>query len=111
MDGAVTLALFRVTQEALHNIAKHSQAKTVHVSLTADGAYVVLIIRDDGIGFRTDLSNDQPGLGLISMRERVHLIGGDFAISSSPGAGTAINAKVPLPATITRAVEPSNGHV
>ena len=111
LDGAVTLALFRVTQEALHNIAKHSQAKTVHVSLTADGAYVVLIIRDDGIGFRTDLSNDQPGLGLISMRERVHLIGGDFAISSSPGAGTAINAKVPLPATITRAVEPSNGHV
>ena len=111
MDGAVTLALFRVTQEALHNIAKHSQAKTVHVSLTADGAYVVLIIRDDGIGFRTDLSNDQPGLGLISMRERVHLIGGDFAISSSPGAGTAISAKVPLPATITRAVEPSNGHV
>ena len=111
LDGTVALALFRVTQEALHNIAKHSQAKTVHVSLTTDGAYLVLIIRDDGIGFRTDHSNDQPGLGLISMRERVHLIGGDFAISSSPGAGTAINAKVPLPATITRAVEPSNGHM
>jgi len=111
LDGTLALAFFRVTQEALHNIAKHSQAKTVHVSLIADGAYLVLAIRDDGIGFRTELNGDQPGLGLVSMRERIHLIGGDFAISSSPGAGTAINAKVPLPATITRAVEPSNGHV
>jgi PAS domain S-box-containing protein len=104
LDGALALAFFRVTQEALHNITKHSQATTVHVSLTGDGAYLVLVVRDDGIGFRTDLSNDQPGLGLVSMRERIHLLGGDFAIRSSPGAGTAINAKAPLPATISRAV-------
>jgi len=101
LDGALALAFFRVTQEALHNIAKHSQAKTVYVSLTADGAYLVLVIRDDGVGFRADLNGDQPGLGLVSMRERIYLIGGDFSISSSPGTGTTISAKVPLPTTVS----------
>jgi PAS domain S-box-containing protein len=111
LDSALALSFFRVTQEALHNITKHSQAKTVHVSLTADSAYLVLAIRDDGIGFNTDHSGDHPGLGLVSMRERINLIGGHFAVSSSPGAGTAINAKVLLPATISRVAEPSNGYM
>jgi PAS domain S-box-containing protein len=111
LDSALALAFFRVTQEALHNIAKHSHAKTVHMSLVADGAYLAFSIRDNGIGFSTDRSGDQPGLGLVSMRERIHLIGGDFVLSSSPGGGTAINAKVPLPITLSRVAEGGNGHM
>ena len=97
LDGASSLALFRVTQEALHNVAKHSQAGAVNVSLTTDrGSSVVLLIQDDGIGFSLD-NGDRPGLGLISMRERVHLVGGDFAVNSSPGGGTTLRARIPLP--------------
>jgi PAS domain S-box-containing protein len=99
LDSATALAFFRVTQEALHNIARHSHAKTASVNLKVENSYLMLAIRDDGVGFNADKNGDQPGLGLVSMRERIHLLGGDFAINSSTGAGTAIVAKVPLPTT------------
>jgi signal transduction histidine kinase len=86
-----------VVQEALHNIAKHSRASSVIVHLTGDGQQLALSITDNGIGFEVGRIRTARGLGLISMRERIHLVGGQFDISSKPGAGTKIQARVPLP--------------
>jgi len=96
LDNNVALTFFRVIQEALHNIAKHSHAKTVQVVLTGSADELTLIVRDDGIGFEARNERSTAGLGLISMRERMHLIGGDFEITSRPNAGTEITAAAPL---------------
>lgn len=111
LDEALALGFFRVTQEALHNIIKHSHAKTVQVNLTSDDTRLVLEILDDGVGFNADHGRDQPGLGLVSMRERIYLLGGDFAVISSPGAGTAIHAKAPLRASGNELTQESNSHI
>jgi PAS domain S-box-containing protein len=96
LDGACALALFRLTQEAFHNIAKHSLAHSANVSLSIDGReHLVLSIQDDGVGFSVSGPSGH-GLGLISMRERIHLVGGDFLVRSSPGNGSFIKASVPL---------------
>ena len=87
--------LYRVTQEALHNILKHAQARQVSVSLGIAGGRARLRIKDDGVGFATD--KDYPGhLGLRSMRERVAQLGGRLEISSSPGKGTDVRAELPV---------------
>jgi PAS domain S-box-containing protein len=97
LDNDIALSLLRVVQEALHNIAKHSRASSVTVHLTGDGQQLALSITDNGIGFEVGRIRTARGLGLISMRERIHLVGGQFDISSKPGAGTKIQARVPLP--------------
>ena len=96
LNNDVALTFLRIVQESLHNIAKHSGAQEVHVELTA-AEDLDLIVRDNGKGFDLQESKAAPGLGLVSMRERVHLIGGEFSIESTPGAGTRIRAIVPLP--------------
>ncbi len=86
--------LYRVAQEALHNVVKHANASNVQVSLSQQGENVVLEICDDGAGF--ELQAHFPGhLGLQSMRERVEGVGGCFHIESSQGRGTTIRAIVP----------------
>jgi PAS domain S-box-containing protein len=92
----VALCLFRVIQEALHNIAKHSHAKKVDVEVIGTRNKIHLKISDDGVGFAPNAQNTRSGLGLISMRERLHLIGGRFVIVSKPGCGMQIEATVPL---------------
>lgn len=99
LDNDIALSLLRVVQEALHNIAKHSRAASVAVHLSGDARELSLSISDDGIGFEVGRIGSARGLGLVSMRERIHLVGGAFEISSKPGAGTSIQARVPLPAT------------
>ena len=91
----LSLCLYRVVQEALHNVAKHSQAKEVVVELVRDGNAIVLRVEDNGHGFTMD-DNFRTGLGLLSMRERVHSLGGKFVIRSRVGGGTRINARVPV---------------
>jgi PAS domain S-box-containing protein len=104
LSADVSLCLFRVMQEALHNVAKHSQATKIDVDLQGTPTSLRLSISDDGVGFTPNAANARPGLGLTSMRERLHLIGGKFAIISKPGSGTRIEATVPMtktePATI-----------
>jgi PAS domain S-box-containing protein len=97
LDAEVSLCLFRVTQEGLHNIAKHSLAGTVNVKLHGTSHSLYLSISDDGVGFAQNNSRAKSGLGLTSMRERLHLLGGKFMITSKPGAGTRIGATVPIP--------------
>ena len=86
-------ALFRVAQEALHNVVKHAQAERVTVKLCQEDAQVYLTIQDDGVGFETE--SLFPGhLGLKGMRERIAALGGELAITSGPG-GTTVAATVP----------------
>jgi PAS domain S-box-containing protein len=96
LDGIMALSFLRVVQEALHNVAKHSRAKNITVRLNGSGGELRLDIRDDGVGFDLEAARLAAGLGLISMRERIHLIGGEFDIVSSPGSGTRITARAPI---------------
>lgn len=96
LDGIMALAFLRVVQEALHNAAKHSRAKKIVVRLNGSGQQLRVDIHDDGVGFDMETARLAPGLGLISMRERIHLIGGKFDIISSPGNGTRITARAPI---------------
>jgi len=92
LQPSISLCLYRVVQEALHNVMKHSQARNVDIKLWADDKRVLLQITDDGVGF--DLSRARDGLGLHSMRERVRSLGGTIEIASSPKAGTRIEVEV-----------------
>jgi PAS domain S-box-containing protein len=91
-----TLCLFRILQESLWNIAKHSCAEHVDVALECRDSGLLLRIRDDGIGFDTTESQGQRGLGLASMRERTRLVSGTLSIQSQPGSGTTVEAEIPL---------------
>jgi len=97
LDNQVALGFLRIVQEALHNIAKHSHAKDVQVKVTGATEELCLFVRDNGVGFDLRETRAAAGLGLISMRERMHLLGGEFAIESTPGVGTTIRARVPIP--------------
>jgi PAS domain S-box-containing protein len=90
------LALFRVTQEALNNVVRHSRASSVRIVLSYTANEARLLIRDDGCGF--DPSGKTGGIGLVGMRERMRAVLGDFQIISAPGAGTEIHATVAIPA-------------
>ncbi|HEX8814507.1 MAG TPA: PAS domain S-box protein [Terriglobales bacterium] len=92
----VSLCLFRVAQEALHNATKYSGTRELAVNLRATGNYVLLAISDTGVGFDLDDPENKNGLGLVSMRERVHLIGGHFHIESALGKGTQVKVSVPV---------------
>jgi PAS domain S-box-containing protein len=96
LDSIMALSFLRVVQEALHNIAKHSRAKNISVRLNSSDRQLRLEIRDDGVGFDVEAARLAAGLGLISMRERIHLIGGQFELLSSPGTGTRITARAPI---------------
>jgi signal transduction histidine kinase len=94
--------LFRIAQEALHNVSKHAAAKSVEVTVTSGSHGTLLRVRDDGTGFEgvpSDAKTGRPrrGLGLRSMRERAESLGAQFSVLSSPGAGTTIEVNVPLP--------------
>ena len=93
----VALCLFRVVQEALNNVVKHSGAGVAQVSLRGTGDALLLSIVDAGRGFDEAGSASPNGLGLASMRERLRLIGGEVMIKSRPGRGTTVDARVPLP--------------
>jgi PAS domain S-box-containing protein len=96
LDGLIALAFLRVLQEGMHNAMKHSGAKSIAVRLTCSDHDLGLEIKDDGVGFDVEAARLAAGLGLISMRERIHLIGGKFEIWSSPGQGTRIAVRAPI---------------
>jgi PAS domain S-box-containing protein len=96
LDSVTALAFLRVVQEAIHNAMKHSRAAGILVRLNFSDRDLSLEIADDGVGFDIEAARLAPGLGLISMRERIHLIGGEFNVITSPGNGTRIMARVPI---------------
>jgi signal transduction histidine kinase len=92
----LSLALFRVLQEALHNARKHSGVKHFEVEVSADSGEVHLTVSDSGGGFDTEAAMQGAGLGLTSMRERMRLVGGELSINSQAQRGTTIHARVPF---------------
>ncbi len=94
----VALCLYRVAQEALQNVVKHSGATGAKVEITAVDDRIELSIADDGKGFDVGASRATGSLGLVSMGERIRLVHGEFAVESKPGQGTRVKARVPLKA-------------
>jgi two-component system sensor histidine kinase UhpB len=92
----VTLCLYRVAQEALHNIAAYAQARHVEAALTRGAAGLELMIRDDGRGFDPAAARRHGGLGLVSMDERARLVRGTVEIASRLGQGTELRVHVPF---------------
>lgn len=103
LTGAYEPTLFRIIQEALNNIRKHSHAKTVDVVVNFAGDHVEAVIHDDGVGFEVGAVDNGPEpsqhLGMISMRERAELEKGTLTVRSQPGQGTEVKATLPYIAT------------
>ncbi len=96
VNDAVATAAYRIAQEAFTNVARHSSATRVDVSLKAEDGLLSLAVADDGRGFDTKDLLDSRGLGVAGMRERAALIGGTLEIHSRPGKGTRVILHVPI---------------
>ncbi len=92
----LALCLYRMTQEALRNIAKHAQTTEAHVFLTGKDAGIMLTIEDHGIGFDLAKVRGKKGLGLASMEERARLVQAELRVDSRPGKGTVIEVRAPM---------------
>lgn len=90
------IAIFRIFQEAMTNIARHAAAQNIWVDLEREQGEVVLTIKDDGSGFSADLVEQMQSLGLLGMYERALVMGANFLLDSMPGRGTTITLRVPL---------------
>jgi len=97
LPSEISLCLFRVLQEALHNAAKHSGQKRIEVEIQEEHGEIQLSVSDSGKGFDVAAAMQDRGLGVTSMQERVRLVGGTISIDSKPLAGTTIHVRVPLP--------------
>jgi PAS domain S-box-containing protein len=97
----VPLCLYRITQESLNNCISHSGTAKCEVFLKGSHDAILLDIEDKGVGFNTDEVRNKPGLGLLSMRERVQLVGGNIKVDTEPGRGTSIHVSIPLEKTNT----------
>ena len=96
LPAEVALCVYRVMQESLQNMIRHSHAPTARVQLRCERNILNLEIEDSGAGFDLEAAQRRGGLGLISMKERIRLVHGTFAIQSQKGKGTQITAAIPL---------------
>lgn len=96
LEADVALCLYRVAQEALWNVVKHSGTKTASVELSASESAVLLKIADQGKGFNPKVAPPSASLGLVSMRERIRSVRAEFQWISEPGRGTLVTVRVPL---------------
>jgi len=96
LPGALETAIYRVVQEALHNVAKHANASSVVIEMFRDGDRVLLTIEDDGIGITPTPNPGRQTFGVSGMRERISTLGGKMTIVSSPGHGTRIEVSAPI---------------
>jgi PAS domain S-box-containing protein len=90
------LCLYRIAQEALHNIVKHSRATAARVKLVMNGGELQLTIYDNGVGFNPKATRANASLGLVSMSERARFVDGRFSVESHTGKGTTVEVRVPL---------------
>ena len=96
LDRDTTLCLFRIAQEGLRNCVKHSRAEAARVVLTRTRDTVRLLVSDNGCGFNTKTALMEKGLGFVSMKERLHILGGAMNVYSKPLHGTRLEVSVPL---------------
>ena len=97
----IASALYRITQESLTNVAKYAQASTAEIRLERDGDWVELAVRDNGRGIEAADQEKRGTFGLLGIRERVTLLGGEVAIKGEPGQGSEVRARIPLAAADT----------
>jgi|SRR5579885_425694 len=97
LPESVEMALFRIVQEALTNVARHAQASSVHVELVLEPRRIICVVQDDGRGFDADqvMGIEVPRLGLLGMRERARQLGGSLIVTSAPDRGTTVRATLP----------------
>jgi PAS domain S-box-containing protein len=96
LSPEISLCLYRVVQESLRNVARHSGAKNAKVELTGSRETVEMVVADEGVGFDPQQGRARSGLGLASMEERVKLLSGSLQIKSRPGSGTELKVHIPL---------------
>lgn len=95
IDDRVAIAAFRILQEALTNVARHAQARTVDIHVACDDHEMVLTIQDDGQGIQAKPKGSRGSYGLLGMKERAELLGGSLEITSDPGHGVMVEAHLP----------------
>jgi signal transduction histidine kinase len=97
------IALYRVVQEALTNVARHAHARNVWISLDVDDRDASIEIRDDGVGFDPEAAAARGRFGMVGIRERARLVGGSCTVDSGPARGTCIRIRFPYPADVPAA--------
>jgi signal transduction histidine kinase len=100
-DPVVSTAIFRILEESLSNVARHSHALHVMVTLEYRGTDLVLEVRDDGVGIDPTEAANMRSIGLAGMRERAQLLGGSFSIAGAAGAGTTVRVQIPRRETVS----------
>jgi signal transduction histidine kinase len=110
IDAERSTALFRILQEALTNIARHANATDAEVRLTRETSGLSLEIRDNGVGLEEAELRSANSLGLLGMRERALLLGGQLTIQSASGRGTTVSVRIPQPLATSRALRREAGH-
>ena len=94
-NSNLKIICFRIIQESLNNIIKHSKAEKAYVYVKISSDYIDMIVQDNGVGFDTKKINSVNSFGLSSLKERVALVNGNVNIDSKFSKGTAINVKIP----------------
>jgi signal transduction histidine kinase len=107
IEPQVSIALYRILQEALTNIIKYAKASSVNVDLGVTADTVTLLIEDDGIGIPEDAQNNLLSHGIAGMRQRVRALHGDFSIGRRAEGGTMIEVNVPLGTEAAQDAEPA----
>jgi len=97
LSAEQSTAVFRIFQEALTNVLRHAQATRVDIKIKKEKSDFVLSVSDNGKGITDGEKSEQHSLGILGMRERAHLIGGDVSITSAEGQGTVVTLRVPIP--------------
>lgn len=92
----IEVALYRIAQESIQNVVKHSRALVATVRFTVDGGVARLEVSDKGVGFERVPGTSHDGYGMLSMAERAELVGGELAVESKPGVGTTVAVRIPL---------------
>jgi signal transduction histidine kinase len=105
----LAIALFRVMQEALGNVARHARAEHASVSIALDAQTVTLVIEDDGVGISAVARRKAGRFGLSGMRSRCEALGGSLRVASAKSGGTCVRARLPWNATPRRALRAVNG--
>ena len=95
LPDELEIAVYRIVQEALTNVARHAHAQTAQVLLTQRAGMVSVLIWDNGIGFDPDNPGWKNRMGLVGMRERAEMLGGRFTLESQSGTGTTVRVEVP----------------
>jgi PAS domain S-box-containing protein len=101
LDADTSTAIFRIFQESLTNVARHSQATRVEAHLEQQGGRIILQVSDNGRGFDPEEAKARKSLGLVGMQERALLLHGDLKIEGVPGAGTTMTLAIPLQRSVT----------